>query len=242
MKFFILLFTTLLIAGSSVYAQFGSFIVLKNTYLFSESGKGKKVLTRAKRAYSVVDMQETKKQGVKYLVIVPWKKQVVTGSGFIIQNEEDLKDADHPMVRVFEQVPDATSDLTQYKTVPAKHLQLTGRKEVSKDFPNLTWRAVNYKTTMPKKLWVKEWAGLYRQDKTAEWMNKIYLKSLKIKMSSKVRQKVLLGLIETGFSSQLVRLALGEPEEQTTDEAGLLEWQYHDKRVIFKENKVHQVL
>lgn len=244
MKFILLLITAVIfLSGTPVYADFGSFLVLKNTYLHPEDAKGRKVLTRGRKAYTVVNMEEVDNNVLQYLVIIPWKKQVITGSGFIIQSEEDLKDTEHPMVRVYDQVPDATSDLTVFKMVPAKHLQLTGRKEVSRDFPNLTWRAINYKTTIPRKFWIKEWAGLYRQDQSPEWMDKTYQESLKIKMSVTNRRKVLMGLVETGFTRQMVRLALGEPVESHTDEnTGLLEWHYRDRKVIFKDNKVQQIL
>lgn len=243
MKFFAPLFIAFcILIATPLYADVGSFLVLKNTYLYPENGKGKKLLTRVKRAYAVLNMRETKKGEVQFLITVPWKKQVITGSGFIIQSEEDLKDAEQPMVRVFEKIPEAASDLTQYKSVLAKHLQLTGRKEVSKDFPNLIWKAVNYKTTVPRNFWVKEWAGLYRLDKPASWLGDTYKKSLKIKMATKNRLKVLLGLIETGFTSKMVHLSLGEPIERKMDESGYLEWQYPDKRVVFKADKVQQVL
>jgi hypothetical protein len=135
------------------------------------------------------------------------------------------------------------SDLTRYHLVPAHHLSLTGVQQNSPDFPHLVWRGVNFKTYQPVYYWVADWAGIYRPDKTADWLNLAFRRVLEIESDESKQRRMLLGLVEVGFNEKQVRLALGDPANvRQIGDIGQVEWGYGNRKVIFKNSRVVQVL
>ena len=232
-----------LLASSQLFAENGAFLIIKSTYLYEKNTlKGKRVLTRKHAAYDVIGINKSKKNSLIYKIIVPDLKAPINGSGYIVENDKELQNLGEDTVKVYPEVPKKSTDLTDYQSVPSAQLQFTGKNQDSSDFPNLTWREVNYKADLPGKLWVNDWAGIYRPDKKSEWFNLIYSQISAQKLSTDLRDKILLGLVETGFTMEHVRLALGTPrKEQTLEDDNQVEWIYPHRRIIFKDNLVSRV-
>lgn len=246
MKYLLTLFFLAVIGNGILFAEEGTILILKSTYLYNSPDKsedGRIMLTRKRQAHSVVDMAINRKKETMFQIIVPSREQVINGSGFIFENEKELKELGEKSVKVYSEIPGHGSDLTRFILVPSRQLLFTGQKEESMDFPNLVWRAVNYKITVKERLWVPDWAGFYRPDKEVDWLNRTYLEAIKMKLKGRLLDKILLGMVEIGFSKVHVRLALGNPDEEViSQEKDQIEWIYRDRKVIFKNNQVMQIL
>ncbi len=243
MKALIIIVATFL-AVIDCFAGNGSFLILKSTYLFQNQDQtGRKILTRDRQAYQVLDMYAPKSGTIAFKIEFTKKTRAVNGSGFILETEAELKELGLSEVKVYAEKPNRKSDLTTFQLVPSNQLSFTGRQEESPDFPKLTWKAVNYKTQVPMQVWVPEWAGIYRPDKDAGWLNNTYLAAVSKQFKKDVLDKVLNGQVETGFTKEQVRLALGNPEkEQLIENNTKLEWIYYSRKVIFINNIVSRVL
>jgi len=243
MKRVIILLICLTLLAPVAFGGNGSLLVLKNTYFYkNRNKKGKRLLTRKRQAYEVVSISKSSKSHM-FKVRVYSNKNIVNESGFVIETDPELRALGQNKIRVFAEIPSIKSDLTNFKLVPSNQLSFTGRKEMSKDFPHLTWRAVNYKANAPEEYWIAAWSGIYRPNKEARWLNKTYKRALSSKINQQLLLKILRGLVETGYTKEQVRLALGEPlKEQIAKENAQLEWIYSDRKVIFKNEKVMQVL
>ena len=178
-----------------------------------------------------------------FRVLVYSNDNTVNESGYVFETDLELRALGPDKIKVFTEVPTTKTDLTQFRLVPSNQLSFTGRKETSDDFPHLIWRAVNYKTSVPEAFWIAAWSGIYRPDKSARWLNHTYQEVVTKQLEPNLTQKILLGLVETGYTKEQVKLALGEPiKEQSTPENSQFEWIYSDRKVIFKNDKVLQVL
>lgn len=239
------LFTILLLfLLPQAYAGNGSFLILKSAYLYQNSVKeGKKVLTRIRRAYDVVDLKPSQEDSMMFCILFPKEDHITNGSGYIVETEEELKSLDTSPVKVYAEMPSLDSDLTRYEMVPSNQLSFTGSQKISPDFPNLTWKAVNYKTDAPIQYWVPEWAGIYRPDKDAKWLNDAFNMTAENEMDPELVDKILMGIVETGFSKNQVRMALGDPmTERLIEDETKTEWIYSSRTIIFENNVVLRVL
>lgn len=243
MRYLTIFFLLFALIIPNLQAGNGSILILKSAYFYQKhTKKGKRLLTRMRKAYDVLELDNTS-PSLMFKVSVPDKKKQVNGSGYMVETDLELQELGLKMVKVYPELPTEKADLTKYKPVPSNQISFTGRKETSADFPNLVWRAVNYKTDVPEELWIAAWAGIYRPDKSAEWLNRIYQKAKVLHLKPALMDKILNGLVEIGFSKEQVRLALGDPlKEQMIDNDSRLEWLYNDRRVIFANDQVLRVL
>jgi hypothetical protein len=222
----------------------GSFLILKSTYLYqTRDQKGKKILTREKQAYTVLNIYTSKGSSAMLEIEFDKKTDAINGSGFIVENESELKEMGLSDVKVYLEMPSKQSDLTNYKLVPSNQLSFIGRQESSSDFPNLSWKAVNFKANVPLRVWIPEWAGIYRPDKEASWLNQIYAVAILNNLTGNLLDKILNGQVEPGFTKEQVRMALGNPgKEQLIEDDTKLEWIYGNRKVIFVNSIVSRVL
>jgi len=232
-----------LLSSTGIYAENGSFLILKSTYLYEQNSlKGKRILTRKHAAHEVIDMGTSKKGALIFRIIAKDVKRPFNGSGYIVENDKELQSLGEGTVKVYQEIPNNSSDLTDYQSVPSTQLQFTGKNENSPDFQNLIWREVNYKANLSGKFWVNNWAGIYRADKKPEWLTRIYERLQSLKLNKELKEKILMGLVEAGFTKEHVRLTLGIPrKEQTLEDENQIEWIYPHRRVIFKDNLVSRV-
>ena len=230
--------------SSLVYAEFGSFFILKSVYLFKDSAlKTGKTLTRRQKAYDVVQMKFGSKKNLLFQITVPETTKIVNGSGYVIETEAELEKSDKLNIKVYSKLPKLQTGQNEFVSVPKDQLLFTGHQEKSESYPFLVWREVNYKTDLPTNLWVEGWAGIYRPDKNAEWLNDVDQQLALESYSKQLKEKILFGIIEVGFSSKLVSLALGRPDNiNETDEKDTVEWIYPNRKIIIKQNKVIRVL
>lgn len=228
----------------AVIAGNGSFLILKSTYLYeTKDQKGKKFLIRERQAYNVLNIHAPKGSSLVFEIEFDKRSQPINGSGFIVETETELKGLGVSEVKVYLEIPTKQSDLTNYRLVPSNQLSFIGRQESSADFPNLTWKAVNFKAYIPIRGWIPEWAGIYRPDKEAAWLNQIYTAAQLTNITGKLLEKILNGQVEPGFTKEQVRMALGNPlQEQLSENDTKLEWIYGKRKVIFSNNVVSRVL
>lgn len=239
-----LIFLVILFFSSNLYANSGSFLVLKSAYLYQNRTKsGKKTLTRKRKAYNVTSLHIGSGQSLMFQLEMENNNNVINGTGFIVETETELKELGEAKVKVYTELPKLESDLTNYWLISSNHLSFTGRVESSDDFPKLEWKAVNFKAVVPFKVWIPEWAGIYRPDKDADWLNRTYQLTVDRKLEKNLADKILLGQIEPGFTKEQVRMALGLPvKEQLIENDTKLEWIYYSRKVIFKDDVVLRVL
>jgi len=232
------------LSSSLIYAEFGSFFILKSVYLYKDARlETGKTLTRRQKAYDVVQVKFDLKKNLLFQITVPEKTNLVNGSGYITETETELDKSDHQNIKVYSRLPKIQTGQNEFVLVPKDQLLFTGRQEKSDSYPFLDWREVNYKTDFPMNLWVADWAGIYRPDRDAAWLNSINQKFTLENFSKKMEEKILFGIIEVGFSSKHVSLALGRPEKiNETEEKDLVEWIYPNRKIILKKNKVIRVL
>ncbi|MBT4285872.1 MAG: hypothetical protein HOD92_00930 [Deltaproteobacteria bacterium] len=230
--------------SSLIYAEFGSFFILKSVYLYKDAElKTGKTLTRRQKAYDVVQVKFDSKKNLLFQITVPEKTNLVNGSGYITETETELEKSEQQYIKVYSRLPKLQTGQNEFVMVPKDQLLFTGRQEKSESYPFLDWREVNYKTDLPMSLWVADWAGVYRPDKDAEWLNSINQKFTIERFSKKMKEKILFGIIEVGFSSKHVSLALGRPEKIIeTEEKDTVEWIYPNRKIILNKNKVIRVL
>ncbi len=241
----LLLFTILILlfSNAEIQAGNGSFLILKRVYFYINANQtGKRHLSRTPKAYEVVDVKLNQKS-VMYKLIVPENRIYINGSGFIVETDSELQKMGIKPVKVYSKVLTIESDFLDYQLVLSNQLSFTGRQEQSRAFPHITWKAVNYKTQTPKTYWVPDWSGIYRPNKNADWLNQTYLKAIRMKIGKNRRQRILLGLVESGFTKEQVEMALGAPLKINQVENGTQEeWQYSSHKVIFKSNRVLRVI
>lgn len=244
MKIVLKIFIFFVLFVPSLYASNGSFLILKSTYLFPlKDQQGRKFLTRNQKAYEVINLYKPPQKSMMFEIKFSKEENIINGSGFIVETEAELKELGIKKVKVYPELPQKSTDLTDYHLVPSNHLSFSGRQLDSPDFPNLTWKAVNFKTNAPIRIWVPEWAGIYRPDKNADWLNKTYESLINKNLDKILLEKILMGLVETGFTKEQVRMALGEPiEEQLIENSTKLEWRYNGRKVIFDNDVVSRVL
>ncbi|MCP4296540.1 MAG: hypothetical protein GY786_13130 [Proteobacteria bacterium] len=234
----------LLCLNSKLWAANGSFLILKSVYLYNSVDKtGKKKITKRKAAYNVDEIHFDKNEkSLLFKLNLPHLTQEVNGSGFILENDQELQELGEKRVKVYSKLPKLGMDLSNHSLVPSQKLLFTGKKENSPDFSNLTWREVNFKIKISESLWAAEWAGIYRPDKTATWMNNTYQKVTKMKLKGDKLLKVLQGLVEVGFNKDLVLLSIDEPQKKVLSADGdLEEWIYLDRKIIMKDNRVQRI-
>ncbi len=227
-----------------VNAGNGSFLVVKSTYLYPDKNqKGKKFLTRIHKAFEVTNIFKPLQKSLMFEIQFPKENNIIIGTGFIVETESELKELGIKKVKVYPELPQLNIDLTTYHLVPSNQLSFTGKQLDSPDFPNLTWKAVNYKSNAPLNVWVPEWAGIYRPDKDAEWLNKTYESVVNKVLDKDLLNKILMGQVETGFTKEQVRMSLGDPlKEQFSENQTKLECIYNNRTIIFEKNVVSRVL
>ncbi len=244
MRFLLFPLFILLLSISSVQAGNGSFLILKRVYFYHNANKsGKRYLTRTQKAYEVVDVAAMSKNSVMYRIIVPQSNNLVNGAGFIVETEAEIRKLGTRPVKIYSKVLTINSDFTSFQLVPATQLSFSGRQEQSPDFPNISWKAVNYRTSAPMVYWVPDWSGVYRPDKNAEWLNRTFQKAGRLKLGESLLQKILMGTVEAGFTREQVELTLGEPvEKKHLDNDRQEEWQYKGRKIVFESNLVLRIL
>lgn len=222
----------------------GAFLLTKSDYLYETlMPNGTKYFTKRRSAFSVLDVVEKKDNTVFYQILFPFLKEKITGSGFILENDEELQQLGEGPIKVYPVVPTEQNKFPGFVPVLTKQLSFTGKSEKSPLFPGIIWRVVDYKTSVPKKMWVSSEAGIFRLDKDAAWFNRVWKEIRSKKYNFKIRKLLLMGLVENGFTKEQVLLALGEPTKKVVKEAeDGAEWIYPDKKIIFKANIVQQVL
>jgi len=225
-------------------AENGSILLLKKTYFYKNKNKaGGKIFTKKKQAYDVIEISTTSKNSLMFKIVVNTENNVINGSGYIMETDEELHHMELKKVKVYPVVPLSDSDLTKHQYVPSNQLSFTGIQKKSPDFTNLTWRAVNYKTNAHKQYWVADWAGVYRPNKKADWLTSIYKEAKRQNIDSKLLNKILMGFVETGFTKDQVRMSLGIPlKEQQVENSTNIEWIYSSQKIVFKDNLVLRVL
>ena len=230
--------------AQTVWAGNGSFLILKSAYLYNnEFQTGHRRLTRTKKAYDVVGIARTRKNSLLLRIMFSSDDQTTNGSGYVIEGQGDVQENGETIIKVYPKAPKITDDLTNCIRMSASQLQFTGGSEVSPDFPHIIWKEVNYKALLPLYYWVAEYAGIYRPNKNADWLNDVYSKLEAKKMKSSLKNKILSGLIEKGFTPDWVELSMGPPQKiQPLEESGSVEWHYPNRKVIFKDNKVVQII
>lgn len=222
----------------------GSFLILKRVYFYNDANTSeKRLLTKSRKAYEVTDVSLSTQKTVMFRIIVPQVKSQVNGTGYIIETEADLRKMGNHPVKVYANVLTTSSDFSQYQLVKPTDLSFSGRQENSPDFPNISWKAVNFKTSIPGTFWVPDWSGIYRPDKNAAWLNRTYEKAKQHRLKDALLHKILLGMVEIGFTKSQVGLALGEPlKTKKLDKANQEEWQYNGRTIVFELNRVLRVL
>lgn len=227
------------------FAESGSFLILKPSSLYVDSTmEGKKLITKRRIAYGVNNVQLNKDNHLIYQIIYPGRSEQKMGSGFVFQSREKLAKESNFLVEVYFQIPNLINNLTNYLLVPKKQIQFTGKQEETSDFPNVIWKEVNFQTKTPKMFWVSNDQGIYRPDKSPNWLNQTYPKVLKLRASTNIRNKILMGFIETGFTEQQVLLSLGVPTEKKEEftNSNEVKWTYKKKEILFYKGKVKQII
>lgn len=244
MRLLLILLPAVLLTMSHARAENGAFLILKRVYFYTNADKsGKRLLTKTQKAYDVSDVISLSRKSIMYQIIVPQKDNFINGSGFIVETEAELRKLGKKPVMVYPKVLTTTSDFTKYQLVPSADLSFTGRQEKSPDFPNIDWKAVNYKTSTPRIYWVPDWSGIYRPDKSAEWLNQTFYKARQLGLKKRMLQKILMGMVEAGFTEEQVELALGNPLKTVEfKQKGQEEWRYRSRKIVFSSGRVLRVL
>ncbi|MDH5559341.1 MAG: DUF2845 domain-containing protein [Deltaproteobacteria bacterium] len=234
----------ILIPLNILVASQGAFLIVKSTYLYDEINKsGRKFLTRSKKAFEVIDIKELSSGSLMFQIIYPLKKTSITGSGFIVENDLELKELGTANIKVYNKIPQNKKENFKYKLIPANQFLFSGKQSESPVFKNILFRAVNYKAKVPKLYWVDRWAGIFRADKTAEWLNDVHQRLKAQKQPWSITQKILMGSVETGFTKEQVLMSLGQPEKEIKSDDGKQdEWVYPHYKLIFENEKVVRVL
>ncbi len=229
---------------TSLLANQGSFLVTKSIYLYKAPKKdSKKILTRRNKAYDVTDLKILKDDQIFLKISVPSTNHKVNGSGFIIETDDELIGKAGKKIKVYAEIPTTKENQTNFVLVSANDVKLTAKATRSSHFLGITFRAVNYESVLPREYWVLDWGGIYRPDKDAKWLNDAYQRIKKMKFKAQKVNKLLLGIIETGYTSEQVKLSWGDPEkEQPGEVAGEVEWTYPNKKVILEKGLVKQQL
>jgi hypothetical protein len=243
MKILITIFAAFLFSQTAVAGN-GSFLILKSAYLYQNKTKqGQRNLTRKRKAYDVIDISHINGSSLMFQILIKEKKTEINGTGYIVETESELKELGVREVRVYPDLPEAESNLTDFQPVPSNQLSFTGKKATSPDFPKLSWKAVNYKASIFSKAWIPEWAGIYRPDKDALWLNRTYDIVISRNLEKRLVEKILTGQVEIGFTMDQVRMAFGKPtEEHAIENNTKMEWIYPSHKVIFSSGIVSRVL
>jgi len=239
MKQWLLIFC-IFAASNTAFANMGAFLVLKSTYLYTEKGAGSKQLTRKKEAYPVVGISRL---GDKLLYqVLEESKKISTGTGFVVETDQELQAKKEDLVKVYLQLPQKNTDLKDFQLVPTHLLLATGAQEQSQAFPELEFRAVSYQGAVPKLSWVYSWAGIYRPDKSASFLNLVWSRLEQGEYTRSKVKRIMMGLVEIGYSKSDVKLALGAPLKEEALPGGELQWVYPQKKVVFNKGKVTRTL
>jgi len=222
----------------------GAFLLTKSTNLYENLDlTGKKYLTKRRTAFAVTNISTSKKRPAFFQIEFPFLLDTINGNGFIVESEQELQEIGENKVKVYLFIPVNSSKIPGYILVPPEKLSFSGKNGQSQLFPEVTWRAVDFSVKIPKKLWVSSEFGIYRPDKEVDWLKKVWTSVWKKKYAYTVRRAILRGLVENGFTQEQVLMALGDPlkkvDKEETDDS---EWIYPDKKVIFKNGVVQQVL
>jgi len=227
--------------SQAAFADMGAFFITKSTYLYSQIGGGTKQLTRKKQAYPVLESKQVGKASLLYRIRIDSTRQSA-GTGFVVQTDLELQTKKGELIKVYLEPPTKTEQLGDFHWVPGELLLATGTQEQSELFPELEFRAVSYKGVIPQFVWVDSWAGIYRPDKSANFLNMSWDTLSQTETDKGKAKRILMGLVELGYTKDEVKLALGAPLKEEALPGGELQWVYLQKKVIFEKGKVTRTL
>ena len=211
------IFITLLLHFFFVMPSFslGSIITTRNSYFYAKPNlQSTQYYISTYNSFKVLDIFVDSKGKVFFLVeknIIRKKKK---GIGFVYVNLEDTKE---DKVKFFKKIPVKKSDFLSSYQISTEDLKATGKVFSSKDVPFLNWYEVNYNVDFSEKIWAEDRKVAYRPNKSVKWLNQKYQQILSARpVPRKIRDNILVGLVETGFTPEYVILTLEQPSKKNS--------------------------
>lgn len=222
--------------------QQGAVLLLQRTALYTDQKLTKaRLYTNRRQAHPVLDWAYNKKIKFKiqYKPIVKRYKS----KGYILKNKTALHNLGAELIRVYPKLPENSKDQANYLWIPANSLKLNAEHLANKKYTYTQWYAAEYNLQLPQNFWIAPTAWVFRPQKTANWLNDLFKTLQKEKYSKDVELKILLGLVEAGYTKKQVELALGTPEQKNFDEQNQQwQWVYAGQRVLLKDDLVIQTI
>ncbi len=235
------LFFALFVLFFSIQSAFGlgSLITNRNSYFYADPDlRSKKYYIPTYTSFKVLDIFVDSRGKVFFLVEKNTIRKKERGVGFVYVNLEDTKE---DKVKFFKKIPIKKGDFLDYYEVSTEDLKATGKVFSSKDVPFLHWYEVDYNIDFSEKIWASNTRIAYRPNKSIEWLKAKYQQLSKTSfIPRQIRDGILAGLVEVGYTSEQVTLALDKPIK-TNLTGDTLEWYYEGRKLIFKNNKVFQI-
>lgn len=223
----------------------GAFFTLVNTYAYPDGPRaGERVLLRARRAFTVVDLTTDAEDVIWYRVVHGERTVRIEGTGWVAQAPHELTQmADEPVL-VFPGIPQHGQAPEPALEVPAADLKLANETEASATLPEIIWQKVTYRTTRPARLWVRDPTGIYRPFRSAGALSDVHAEMVARNVEAERVRRLLSGVVRVGDAEQDVRWARGEPtqrEESTTEGLQIMVWHYPGMRIRFENEVVKQI-
>ncbi len=236
-----LLFSALLffLSIGSIFAL-GSVITTRNSYFYASPDlQSKKYYVPTYSSFKVLDIFIDSNNRIFFLVEKNTIRKKETGTGFVYV---DLENTAEKKVKFFKKIPVKQEDFLGYHEVSVEFLKATGKFFPAQDVPFLNWYEVNYNIDFPEKIWAPRSRIVYRANKSLKWLD---AKNQQIvdtpQVPRQIRDKILAGVVEIGYSPEHVILVLEEPAEKNSAN-DITEWNYEDRKIVFKNNKVFQII
>ena len=236
------LFFAFFILYFSIQSAFGlgSLITNRNSYFYAEPDlQSKKYYVPTYSSFKVLDIFVDSDNQVFFLVEKNTIHKKERGVGFVYVN---LEETEEKIVKFFKEIPIKQDDFLQYHDVSVKDLKATGKRSPAKGVPFLFWYEVNYNIDFPEKIWASNRRVSYRPNKSSKWLDTKNQQITNTRLLPRlIRDNILAGLVEIGYTPEQVILALEEPLEQNLVN-DTKEWNYEYRKIIFRNNKVFQII
>ena len=211
-RFFFNIFLFSLLFTESLFAL-GSIITLRNSYFYAEPDlQSKKYYVPTYSSFKVLDIFVDSDNQVFFLVKKNTIRKKERGVGFVYVN---LEETEEKIVKFFKEIPIKQDNFLQYHEVSVKDLKATGKVFPTKGVPFLFWYEVNYNIDFPEKIWATNSRIAYRPNKSSKWLDTKNQQITNTQLVPRlIRDNILAGSVEIGYTPEQVILALEEPLEQ----------------------------
>jgi hypothetical protein len=225
--------------------EIGAFFTRVNAYVYADGpDTGKRYLVRPRQALPVLNLKTDQDDKLWLYISHPKRSVKRTGTGWTPLTPGELLGFGRKPVKIFADVFEDGSSPPEVTEVPAADVKLQNVTKASAHFPQIVWHKVRYTTDSPLLAWINSGAGIFRPNKTTEYLSRTYVEMVSRNLEKEKLERLLSGVVRVGDTAWEVEQALGKPLRVQEDQAqspNRSTWQYSSLSIRFENQVVNQI-